>query len=49
MRQLKRLLVDDCQLTDRGVKEVLNVLQDVEALENIDISGNLIGQSPFFP
>ena len=43
MRKLKRIYLNDCQMTDKGVKEVLNNLENVEALESLDISGNLIG------
>ena len=35
-------------MTDKGIKEVLTNLENVESLETLDISGNLIGQSPFF-
>ena len=43
MRKLKHLYVNDCQMTDKGVKEVLKNLENVESLEILDISGNLIG------
>ena len=35
--------VNDCQMTDKGVKDVLTNLENVESLEVLDISGNLIG------
>ena len=43
MKNLKRLFLNDCQLTDRGVRQILNNLEETCALETLDMSGNLIG------
>ena len=48
MRALKELYLNECQMSDRGTKAVLEKLDEGKiALEILDLSGNLIGQSPY--
>ena len=49
MKNLKELYLEDSMLGDKGVRHVLEKLdQNNLALEILDLSGNLIGQSPYF-
>ncbi len=49
MKSLKNLTMSGCNMTDRGVAEVLKAL-DAEnlSLEVLDLSKNAIGQSSYF-
>ena len=48
MRALKTLVLDDCHLSDRGVAVMVTKLEESTALDKLDLSGNQIGQSPYF-
>jgi Ran GTPase-activating protein (RanGAP) involved in mRNA processing and transport len=48
MRSIKTLILNDCHLSDRGVRAILEKLEDTTALDVLDLSGNQIGQSSYF-
>lgn len=48
MRSIKSLILSDCHLGDRGVKLLLEQLEDHTALDILDLSANQIGQSSYF-
>lgn len=49
MKSLKQLTLNGCNLTDRGVAEILKALEaDSLILEVLELSGNAIGQSSYF-
>ena len=49
MRALKELHLCDCNIGDKGMKAIFEKLDAGNiALEILDVSGNLIGQSPYF-
>ena len=48
MRSIKNLYLNDCHLGDRGVKVIVNKLEESTALDLLDLSGNQIGQSSYF-
>ena len=43
MRSIKNLYLNDCHLGDRGVKVIVNKLEESTALDLLDLSGNQIG------
>ena len=48
MRSIKQLLLNDCHLQDRGVKAIVQKLEESTALDILDLSANQIGQSSYF-
>ena len=49
MKGLKELHLKDCEIGDRGIASVCANLDTFNiSLEQLDLSGNLIGQSPYF-
>ena len=48
MRSIKSLILSDCHLGDRGVRALVEQLDEHTALDILDLSGNQIGQSPYF-
>ena len=49
MKALKELYLEDSQLGDKGTRYVIEKLDENNiALEVLDLSGNLIGQSSYF-
>ena len=48
MRSIKQLYLNDCHLSDRGVRAVVTKLEESTALDILDLSANQIGQSSYF-
>lgn len=48
MRSIKQLILNDCHLGDRGVKVILQKLEESTSLDVLDFSANQIGQSSYF-
>ena len=48
MRSIKQLHLNECSLGDRGVAAVVSKLEDFTALDVLDLSGNMIGQSSYY-
>ena len=40
MRAIKQLILNDCHLSDRGVKVILEKLEETTALDILDLSAN---------
>jgi Ran GTPase-activating protein (RanGAP) involved in mRNA processing and transport len=48
MRSVKNLNLNDCHLSDRGVKAIVENLDTTTSLDILDLSANQIGQSSYF-
>jgi Ran GTPase-activating protein (RanGAP) involved in mRNA processing and transport len=48
MRKLQTLILSECNITDRGLIEIISALDELGTVENLDLSGNQLGKSAHF-
>lgn len=48
MKKLSVLTLRQCNITDRGIIEIITALDELNTLDSLDLSGNQIGKSPHF-
>jgi len=48
MRKLQTLILSECNITDRGLIEIIIGLEELGTVENLDLSGNQLGKSAHF-
>jgi Ran GTPase-activating protein (RanGAP) involved in mRNA processing and transport len=48
VKKLKELRLAECNITDKGVIELIKSVDEINCLEVFDLSGNQIGKSQYF-
>lgn len=48
MKKLQQLTLRQCNITDRGIIEIITALDELGTLDSLDLSGNQIGKSAHF-
>jgi Ran GTPase-activating protein (RanGAP) involved in mRNA processing and transport len=48
VKKLKELRLAECNITDKGVIELIKSVDEINCLEVLDLSGNQIGKSQYF-